>query len=80
MVTHFMNTGIRVVAAACAVGLALSLAFARVVSGMLYGVSSSDPTTLSAVVVIVLTVSTVALTVPAARIAFLAPMEALREE
>ena len=80
MVTHFMNTGICVVAAACAIGLALSLVFARVVSGMLYGVSPSDPTTLSGVVVIVLTVSAVALTVPAARIAFLAPMEALREE
>ncbi|HZM96486.1 MAG TPA: hypothetical protein VFB92_23850 [Vicinamibacterales bacterium] len=47
---------------------------------MLYGVSPSAPTTLSAVVVIVLTVSAVALTVPAAHIAFVAAMEASREE
>ena len=41
------------VALACVVGVALSIASARLLAGMLYGVSPADPLTLSGVVGIV---------------------------
>jgi len=47
---------------------------------MLYGVSASDPATLSSVVAIVLGVAVLAALVPAARAAFIEPMRILREE
>jgi ABC-type lipoprotein release transport system permease subunit len=47
---------------------------------MLYGVSSSDPVTLSGVVAIVLTVAALASFVPAARAALVEPMRILRSE
>jgi putative ABC transport system permease protein len=58
----------------------LATAFARTLSGMLYGVSPSDPVTLSAVVALVLTVAAAASLVPAIRAARVEPMEVLRQE
>jgi putative ABC transport system permease protein len=77
---QFMGQGMRVAGLACVCGLALSVAFTRVLSGMLYGVSPSDPATLFSVVAIVLAVAALAAFIPAARAAFLPPMRALREE
>jgi ABC-type antimicrobial peptide transport system permease subunit len=47
---------------------------------MLYGVSPSDPITLSAVVAVVVAAAVLAAIVPAARAARVDPMQALREE
>jgi ABC-type antimicrobial peptide transport system permease subunit len=47
---------------------------------MLYGVSPSDPVTLSAVVTVVVLAAVVAAIVPSARAARIEPMQALREE
>ena len=58
----------------------MSLAFTRLLSGMLYGVSPTDPATLAAVVLGVLGVSAVAALVPAVRAARLEPIEVLRDE
>jgi len=80
IVRHFLLRVLRVVCAACACGLALSIAFARLLTGMLYGVSPSDPMILSAVVGFVMAVATLAALVPVTRAAFVAPMHALREE
>jgi putative ABC transport system permease protein len=80
IVRHFLLQALRVVAAACACGLALSLAFARLLTGMLYGVSPSDPMILTAVIGFVVAVATLAALIPATRAAFVAPMVALREE
>jgi len=77
---QFMGQGMRVAGLACVCGLALSVAFTRVLSGMLFGVSPSDPATLLGAVVIVLVMAAVAAFIPAARAAFLQPMRALREE
>jgi putative ABC transport system permease protein len=77
---QFLGQGLRVAALACACGLALSFAFTRVLSGMLYGVSPTDPITLSAVAGLVLTVAALAALVPAARAAFVQPTHTLREE
>jgi hypothetical protein len=80
VVWQFVVQGVRVAVIACVCGLVLSVTFARVVSGMLYGVSPLDPATLSGVVGIVLVVTTFAALVPAARAAFVQPMLTLREE
>jgi len=56
------------------------VAFARVLSGMLYGVSATDAATLSAVVFLMLVVAAIASLVPAIRAARVEPMQVLREE
>jgi len=79
IVRHFLLQALRVVLPACVGGLALSFAFVRLLAGMLYGVSASDPLTLSTVVAIVLAVAALAALVPAIRAARLEPMRVLRE-
>jgi putative ABC transport system permease protein len=64
----------------CGAGLLLAGAFTRVLTGMLYGVSATDPTALGGVVAIVLLVTAAASLVPAIRAARLDPMRVLREE
>lgn len=76
---QFLLKGLRVAGLACLGGLALSLAFSRVLTGMLYGVSPSDPITLSAVAGLVLSVAALAALVPSIRASWLEPMQVLRE-
>ena len=80
IIRHFLVQGLRVAGLACICGLGLSLASARLLSNMLYGVSASDPATLSSVVGIVLVVAGLASVVPATRAALVEPVRALREE
>ncbi|HEY3517293.1 MAG TPA: FtsX-like permease family protein [Gammaproteobacteria bacterium] len=80
IVTQFLTRALRIVAVACAAGLALSFLFTRFLSGMLYGVSPADPVTLFAVVAVVAAAAIIAAIVPAARAARVDPMQALREE
>ena len=70
----------RVVGVACLAGLALAFAVSRSLSSMLYGVSATDPATLTGVIVIVLIVAAAAALVPALRAARIDPMTALREK
>ncbi|HLG57740.1 MAG TPA: ABC transporter permease [Vicinamibacterales bacterium] len=79
IVSQFLLTVLRVVGLACAAGLAMSVAFGHALSGMLFGVSPSDPATLAGVVGIVLAVATLAALVPAARAVLAEPIRALRE-
>jgi len=79
IVWHFLRQGVRVVSVACLCGLAMSAAGGRLLSGMLYGVSTSDPATFSSVVAIVLVVAALAALVPATRAALAEPMRILRE-
>jgi ABC-type lipoprotein release transport system permease subunit len=58
----------------------LSFLFTRALSGMLYGVTPTDPLTLAGVTVIVISVAVLASLLPAVRAARLDPMQALREE
>ena len=76
----FLSQGLRVVSVACLLGLVLAAAFTRLLSGMLFGVSPSDPVTVAGVVGIVLLVATVAALIPAARAALAQPAQALRTE
>ena len=61
-----------------AIGLASALAFERVLAGMLYGVTATDPMTLAAVAGLLLIVAAVAMFVPARRAARIDPLVALR--
>jgi predicted permease len=80
IVAQFLGRALRIVAVACAAGLALSFLFTRFLSGMLYGVTPSDPGTLVAVVAVVVGAAVLAAIVPAASAARVDPMQALREE
>src|SRR5262245_231771 len=80
IVGHYVLKGLRVIAPACAAGLALASASGRLLAGMLYGVSPHDPVTLSGVVVIVIFVATLASLLPAARAALVQPVRVLRDE
>ena len=80
IVAQFVTQALRVVGVACVVGLVLSLAFGRALSGLLFGVSPSDPLTLAGVVVLVVGVAALAAFLPSLRASRIDPMEALREE
>lgn len=77
---QFLFQGLGVCLLACGAGLGLAVAFARVLSGMLYGVSPTDIATLFGVVLMVLSVAAIASLVPAIRAARVDPMVALRHE
>jgi len=75
-----MTMSIRTVGTASAVGLLLALLFTRSLSTMLYGVTPTDPATLTGVMFLVVAVAFIAAFIPAARATFVQPMRALREE
>jgi putative ABC transport system permease protein len=77
---QFLVQGLIVALLGCAAGLGLAAVFARLLAGMLYGVSPSDTATLAAVVGIVLAVSALASLLAAIRAARLDPMQVLRDE
>lgn len=77
---QFAGYALRVVCVATAAGFLLSLAFARALSGMLFGTSPVDPLTLSGVIALVLAVGSVAALIPAARAAMAEPAQVLRPE
>ena len=79
IVRHFLVQGLRVAALACLCGVALSIGFGRLLSGMLFGVSPSDAVTMSGVIAIVLVVTGLAALVPAARAARVDPRDTLQE-
>jgi putative ABC transport system permease protein len=61
-------------------GLAGALALARVMSGLLFGVETTDPATFAAIVLLLMLVSLVACYIPALRATRIDPMIALRYE
>ncbi len=80
IVTQFLFKGVGVSLIGCTVGLCLAVAFARALSGMLYGVSTADSETLSSVVFLVMCVAVLSSLLPALRAAGVEPMEVLRDE
>jgi len=80
IVRQFLSQGLAVAMLAALAGLGLSLVFTRLLAGMLYGVSPTDPLTLTAVILLTLAVATVASLIPAIRAALVEPMQVLRDE
>jgi putative ABC transport system permease protein len=80
IVKSFVGQGLGVSILGSVAGLSLAAAFARVLAGMLYGVSATDAVTFASVVLLLLFVAALASFVPAARAARIDPMQVLREE
>lgn len=80
IVGQFLLKGVVISVIGCAAGIALAIASARVLSGMLYGISTSDAETLFSVVFLIATVATLSSLVPAIRAARFEPMDVLRDE
>jgi putative ABC transport system permease protein len=61
-------------------GIAVAAFFTRVIAGLLFGISPSDPWTLAAITVMLIATALVATLAPARRAARVDPMVALRAE
>jgi putative ABC transport system permease protein len=80
IIRQFFAQGFKVIAVACIAGVALALMLTRVLEGMLFGVSPTDPMVLSAVIAIVMAVAVVGSLIPAARASLIDPMRVLRDD
>jgi len=72
--------GLRLAALGSIMGLALALAGAKLLQGLLVGIGASDPLMLAAGVLLMLVVATVAAAVPARRASAVDPLMVLRNE
>jgi putative ABC transport system permease protein len=79
IIRRFLLQGLRVTVAGCAAGLLLAVGMSRLLTGMLYGISTFDPVTYAGVVVLTLFVAAAASFVPAVRAAHVEPTDVLRE-
>ncbi len=73
-----LREGLRLVAVAALVGLGCSLALARLLSGLLFGVSAFDPWTFSGITLVLVAAGLVACLLPARRATAVEPAAALR--
>jgi predicted permease len=80
IVNRYLGQGMRVAFIGCACGLLIFAAVARLLSSMLFGISSFDPPTFLAIVLLVLTVAAAAAFIPALRAARTDPMKVLRDQ
>jgi putative ABC transport system permease protein len=75
-----VREGLSVAIGGVVIGIAGAVALTRLLSGLLFGVSTLDPWTFGAGALALLSVAMLASTVPARRAANLAPLDALRDE
>jgi predicted permease len=75
-----LRQSLRLVLAGLALGIPASLALARMMTGFIYGVTATDPTTFVAVSVLLVAIALLAGYFPARRAAKVDPMIALRSE
>jgi len=71
---------VKLVLLGAAIGIAAALGLSRLMAGMLYGVSATDPLTFVAVPIVLLGVAMLACYIPARRAMRVDPMTALRYE
>ena len=75
-----ITRAVRLTAVGLAIGIAAAVVAARLIRGLLYGVSTADPATLAGVALLFLVVTMVAAWVPARRASRADPAAVLREE
>jgi ABC-type antimicrobial peptide transport system permease subunit len=75
-----LRESLLLVLAGIAIGVPLALAASRLISGLLFGVSATDPATISLASVLMIVVAALAALLPARRAARVDPMVALRYE
>jgi predicted permease len=75
-----VRQGIMLTLSGCVLGIILALALTRIVSGLLYGITATDPLTFVGACIVLVTIALFACYVPARRAAKIDPMEALRYE
>jgi len=75
-----LRDGVRLTLIGVAAGAIASIAAARALGHLLYGVGPTDPLTFAAVGLLLVTVATIASYLPAARATRVDPVEALRTE
>jgi putative ABC transport system permease protein len=75
-----IKNGLRLVATGVVIGLAASLTLSKLIAAQLWGVSASDPVTLTGAVALLLATGVVACWIPARRASRVDPLVALRYE
>ncbi|HSA55605.1 MAG TPA: ABC transporter permease, partial [Gemmatimonadaceae bacterium] len=75
-----VGQGLRLILIGSAVGIVAALGMTRLLGGLLYGVSPTDPVTFSAISALLVAVATVACYLPARRATRVDPLVALRSE
>ncbi len=80
VVRHVLTEGLRPVGVGLALGLAGSLAAARLLGGLLYGVAPADPSVYAGVALVLVAAGSLAIWLPARRAGRVDPVEVLRAE
>jgi ABC-type antimicrobial peptide transport system permease subunit len=75
-----LRYGLRLAGIGAVIGIAIALFASRLVAGLLYGVSTTDPQTFALTILLLAVVAGVAIVVPARRATGVDPLTALREE
>lgn len=75
-----VGQGLRLILVGCVVGLIAALALTRLLEGLLFGVSATDPATFAAIAALLVVIATLACYLPARRATRVDPLVALRSE